>query len=290
MTPKVIGFVRQRVANMRQRRAQGASFSSWVLSGVGRYATSYAKRLETRERVGEPEDVRQALTAKKFLNFGCGYDHRDGFLNVDGDPACKPDVLVDFAGKTVFPSDFYEVIVAKDVLEHIPRLMSLRTLLQFNDWLLDGGRLELQTSSILGVADLLRSRDDFDFHFGMTTCLFGTQAHPGDFHYTGFTERTLKVLLLASNFDLQPPIELVDGWMFRLAATRASSWYAWADESLSDHDFMGSVFNNALGRPPQPHEVTVFLDLLSRGTRRAAALEIFSSPERLLKVARERGQ
>lgn len=33
-----------------------------------------------------------ALPAK--LNIGCGYDKRDGYLNIDSDPACCPDILI----------------------------------------------------------------------------------------------------------------------------------------------------------------------------------------------------
>ncbi len=288
----LIGFVRQRMANMLARNSEGVSVGAWFISGVGRYATAYATELERRRfadtEMGEPE-LTAALSVSRHLNFGCGYDRREGFVNVDSDQACKPDVLIGLGSMGAFPTSFYQTIVAKDVLEHIPRLSSLRMLLLFNDWLATGGKLELQTSSILGVADLLRSRTDFSYHFGMVNCLFGSQMHSGDFHYTGFTETTLKVMLIASGFSFGE-FQLVDGWMFKLDAVCSAPWYEWDDSSvLSEQEYCLAVFQSALGRGPNEAESIVFTDLLLRLGRRGAALEIFSSPERLLMIARLHG-
>ncbi len=231
--------------------------------------------------------VTNALSASTRLNFGCGYDKRPGHVNVDSDLRCQPDVLVTAQSMQAFPPTFYEQVVAKDVLEHLPRAQSWRLLLHFNDWLRPGGVLELQTSSILGVASLLETKSNFDHQFGMVTCLFGSQAHPGDFHLTGFTEITLKVMLLASGFEFGD-FGLVDGWMFRVDARKTAPWFRWSGRE-SEQGFLTEVFGDALGRGPQPHEVEVFNQICRSQGRRAAAIEIFSSYEHLRRVAQEHG-
>lgn len=54
------------------------------------------------------------------LNLGCGFDRRDGFVNVDAFPTCEPDVLMDL--ETVpwpLDSDTFDYVLAKHVLEHV---------------------------------------------------------------------------------------------------------------------------------------------------------------------------
>jgi predicted SAM-dependent methyltransferase len=54
------------------------------------------------------------------LNLGCGFDRREGYLNVDSWPECSPDLLVDLE---LFPWPFETSsitrILARHVLEHL---------------------------------------------------------------------------------------------------------------------------------------------------------------------------
>lgn len=54
------------------------------------------------------------------LNLGCGFDRREGYVNVDAWPDCQPDVLVDLA-RFPWPFDTSSVtrILARYVLEHL---------------------------------------------------------------------------------------------------------------------------------------------------------------------------
>jgi predicted SAM-dependent methyltransferase len=54
------------------------------------------------------------------LNLGCGFDKRDGWLNVDGFAACEPDLVMDMEA-TPWPlgSDAFEHVLLKHVLEHV---------------------------------------------------------------------------------------------------------------------------------------------------------------------------
>lgn len=56
------------------------------------------------------------------LNLGCGYDNKEGYINVDISKNVKPDVVHDL-NKTPYPFKENSIteIYARDVLEHFPR-------------------------------------------------------------------------------------------------------------------------------------------------------------------------
>lgn len=223
------------------------------------------------------------------INVGCGYDKRPGYLNIDMDPACAPDLLIVDGDVSAITRGHYDEVCAKDVLEHIPRTETLSALLDWASWLKVGGQLWLQTSSILHVADRLRESAKYEAHHGWTICLFGNQAHGGDFHHTGFTETTLRVHLLAAGFEAGA-IELIDGWMFRVIARKASAWDGFLRRHGNNDDdewFVQDLFLEAFGREPDWQGRTHMMAELEAGrmTRREAAKYIFRSPERLLATA-----
>jgi predicted SAM-dependent methyltransferase len=54
------------------------------------------------------------------LNLGCGFDKRDGWLNVDNFAECAPDKLVDIEQTPWdLPTDGFELVLMKHVLEHV---------------------------------------------------------------------------------------------------------------------------------------------------------------------------
>ena len=62
------------------------------------------------------------------LNLGCGFKHREGFVNIDSNPACEPDKLMDLENPAVFGwpgrPDVDEV-VAHHIFEHIQNFNGL---------------------------------------------------------------------------------------------------------------------------------------------------------------------
>jgi hypothetical protein len=63
---------------------------------------------------------KERYTLPKSVNLGCGYDHREGWLNVDSFDACKPDLLDDLETfPWELPSHHFEHVLLKHVLEHL---------------------------------------------------------------------------------------------------------------------------------------------------------------------------
>lgn len=233
-----------------------------------------------------------SATTPRRLNFGCGYDKRDGYLNVDMDPACGPDLLISADDLSAIPRNWFEEVLAKDVIEHIPRVATPGILLEWSDMLVDGGLLRVETSSIDGVADQIAKDGTFRGQYGWTLCLFGTQAQPGDFHLTGFTKTTLKVHLLAAGFDVDR-IWVEHGWLLNAEATKATSWSSVVDETAdrSDEEFVKAAYATAFDRQPSESELAHFLAQLNDRTsdRRGVARHLMSSPEHLFVTAARHG-
>jgi uncharacterized protein DUF4214 len=221
------------------------------------------------------------------LNFGCGYDKRDGYLNVDVDPAWAPDVLIVDGDDSAIPRRYFSEVLAKDVLEHIPRPQTLAALLDFADYLVLGGTLIIQTSSVLDVAAKLQEAKSYADHHGWMICLFGNQTHSGDFHHTGFTDVTLRTHLLAAGFTIAA-LELREEWMFYVEAKKAYDWTSILDSSgsLTDLEFLQHAYQAAFYRDVDEIGVQIFGEKLREGLPRKQVLkQIFSAPERLYKTA-----
>lgn len=232
------------------------------------------------------------VNIKKFrkINLGCGYDKREDYLNVDVDAACEPDLLIENGDFSVIPDNHFNEILANDVLEHIPRSKSLQVLIDWSGYLKKNGILKLQTTSILSVAEQMKKNKKFSDHYGWSICLFGNQAHPGDFHYTGFTEATLKVHLLAAGYRIES-FEIRDKWLFHVNAKKDYDLIESVkkNSNKSNSDFTDWVFKEAFGRRPDELGGVHILNELEAGrsTKLEVAKHLFSSPERLYHIAQQ---
>ncbi|MGC1303141.1 MAG: DUF4214 domain-containing protein [Caulobacteraceae bacterium] len=233
----------------------------------------------------EPQSTVDPRAYEK-INFGCGYDKREGYLNLDMDPACHPDILLTTTDLTFLPKGHFSEIYAKDVLEHIPRTQTLNILLEFASLLRTGGDLMVQTTSIPDLARRLSESASFADEYGWTICLFGTQAHPGDFHYTGFTERTMAVHLAAAGFEIIDR-ELIDGWMMRFSCRKIASWEDLLNDNVQDDLFLQRAYQYFFSRDLDETGTIHFGgQLKGNRPRREVLKEIGTSPERLFVTAR----
>ncbi len=160
-----------------------------------------------------------ALAHPDKLNIGCGWDHREGYLNVDFLDVHGPDLVADVRDLHMLPSGHYNEIVAQDILEHLERAEIDPALEEWARVLAVGGRLILRVPDLLGVARLLTTNRTIDFHHQMIHALLGTQAYNGDYHHATFTELTLRDSLHRAGFIVE---ELTDfnEWLFDVVAVK----------------------------------------------------------------------
>ncbi|MCM2264660.1 MAG: DUF4214 domain-containing protein [Desulfuromonadales bacterium] len=207
------------------------------------------------------------------LNLGCGFDIRPDYLNIDLHEVHNPDLVADVTRLGKLPPDFYEEILASDILEHLPRSDTRRALVHWNRLLKMGGILRLRVPSILGLADLLQSPEmqSLDDQEHLVKCLFGTQAYTGDFHCTAFTEVVLREYLAQCGYG-QIAIVIKDRWLFDVTAVKEKNVsprdiedYSDLLEIEDDAAFIEASFRQILGRAPDGGGKSYFLEGLSSG-------------------------
>jgi predicted SAM-dependent methyltransferase len=225
-----------------------------------------------------------------MINIGCGYDKRPGFLNVDSDPACEPDILLAGNDFSHLPKRAFEHALAHDVLEHIERTETANALLEWVDLLKIGGTMALQTSSVLGVAKLMERHQNYCDHANFTIYLFGNQQHPGDYHHTGFTEQTLRVHLISAGLEVID-LALIDHWLFAVETRKVSDWSALADAGMDNADFIAAACREALFREPEEVFANLWLGWLDAGAhdQRGILKMLYASEERRLRIAERHG-
>ena len=157
------------------------------------------------------------------LNLGCGFDHRDGYLNVDLQSFHKPDLVADCC-ELALPDGHYEEVVARDLLEHLPRSHTAKALAEWNRVLAADGVLLIRTTRLEGILELLNLPQfkGIEKQRELIQCLFGTQAYDGDFHHTAFTEPLLHDYLENAGF-LVEKISVRDHWLFDATARKMTS-------------------------------------------------------------------
>ena len=236
------------------------------------------------------EKVEKIITTPEWpakINIGCGYDKRLGHLNVDMDPHCSPDILITNNNFSQLPREHFETLVANDVLEHIPRSQTMNALLEWADLVQVGGMMELKTSNVIAIAEMMKASNAYALHDGYTVFFYGNQMHPGDFHYTGFTHVTLPVLLTAAGFEVLD-IREHDTWLLVASARKKLSWTALLKNDLGDQEFVYTAYQQALQREPEPPFFEGEMEL-ARTDRRGLLKKLFGCQERQLRVARALG-
>jgi GT2 family glycosyltransferase len=84
------------------------------------------------------------------LNLGCGYDHRDGYVNIDNRADVKPDLICDVLSGLPYDDNSVDEIRAYDFLEHIPIGETINVITEIWRVLKPGGLFESFTPSTDG--------------------------------------------------------------------------------------------------------------------------------------------
>ena len=191
---------------------------------AGRVPQRWRRRVPMRlrnalvARLGHPREPFDAGAHPPRLNLGCGYDKREGYLNVDLNDFHAPDLVGDVRSLPALPGGRYTEIIAQDVLEHLARADGSVALVEWRRLAAPGARLHLRVPDLPSLLRWLREQDDPDHHRRVIHHMFGTQAYDGDFHLSGYTELLLCDELFRAGFgDVQ--MGLRDGWLWDVDAT-----------------------------------------------------------------------
>ena len=135
------------------------------------------------------------------LNIGCGNDKRDNCINLDTRKEVEPDVVWNIEQIPFpFPDNYFDEIIAKDIIEHLPFAKIRAVLKELHRILKPGGKIYIQVPDleaifykiILGIY-----RDDFEV---ISYWVYGGQDYDYNFHKTGFTITALKKILQLQGF------------------------------------------------------------------------------------------
>jgi predicted SAM-dependent methyltransferase len=224
------------------------------------------------------------------LNLGCGFDRRQGYLNVDLQPWHEPDLVADVSDLHFLPAGYYEEIVAQDVLEHLPRTSTCKVLVHWNRLLAPGGDLRLRVPNVVAILERFAAPENQSAaaHEDLIQLLFGTQAYTGDFHFTSFTEVLLRHYLQATGFDVVGIATMDDG-NFDVASRKARDVHPHDVGDFSDllgipgdEDFVRECFVAILEREADAPGINYYVPMLAqaRMVRRAVIERMWDSDER----------
>ncbi|MGN6518048.1 MAG: DUF4214 domain-containing protein [Dokdonella sp.] len=193
------------------------------------------------------------------INVGCGYDRREGYLNVDLHAVHRPDLIADVVSMPMLPSGAFDEVLAQDVLEHFERAKTAPALAEWSRLLAPEGVLHVRVPSLAGMFDLLcrPERRSAAMAEEIIHLVYGTQAYNGDYHLAGFTAATLEAHLRNAGL-LVCEASIRDGWLYDVKARKT-------DHLANDQEFVHSAYFSVLGRPADPSGLGAFTDALATG-------------------------
>jgi hypothetical protein len=221
----------------------------------------------------------------KKINIGCGYDKKIGYVNIDSDPACTPDILIKDNDLSILPTEYFDEDLAIDVLEHIPRAQMMGALFDWVSLLKINARIYISTSSIFGIIDTMRRADTFEVVHNWKTCLFGNQVHPGDWHFNGFTEKTLRVYLRATGL-IEEEMVIKDGWLLQCWATKKTNWKE-LEDIVDYNEFVFRAYEKLLFREPELSRYNFINTVANSKERKSEIKSLVCSEERLYKIGHQ---
>lgn len=116
------------------------------------------------------------------LNLGCGEEKIPGYVNIDVEPSCKPDLVHDFANKTLpYKDRTIDEVVMFHVIEHISKPRHRLILNEIWRVLRSGGLMILAYPEFTKCVDNWLSNKQGKRDFWEHT-LYGRQLYPSDYH------------------------------------------------------------------------------------------------------------
>lgn len=132
------------------------------------------------------------------INIGCYYMKLDGFINIDVNPECQPNILGDIR-EIEFQDNSVGLILASQVLEHF-NLMDVKDLLsKFHKWLCHGGHLIIEVPDVGYILDVVeKGEHKIENYYG---AIYGNDEAIGMKHKSQFDETLLLNMLKEAGFN-----------------------------------------------------------------------------------------
>ncbi len=135
------------------------------------------------------------------LHLGCGEVYLPGYINVDFPPSrhsvqqhSKADIFFDIT-QLHYPSGTIDEIRLHHVFEHFERPVALRLLIDWYDWLKEGGRLIIETPDFRRCVQAYLNNTNLNDQLKIVRHLFGSHETSWAVHYDGwYRERFTHVL------------------------------------------------------------------------------------------------
>ena len=209
------------------------------------------------------------------INIGCGFDKRDGFLNVDLNDFHAPDLIADACNLHLLPDGHFKLIIAQDVLEHLERSKTQMALDEWARICSDDGVISIRVPSLIDMFYLLvkPSNRNAEAAESIVHLMYGTQAYTGDYHLAGFTAEILNWHLKRAGL-MVARASMRDEWMFDIDARKTNYLQ-------SNQEYVHSIYFSLLGRPVDSGALVHWTAVLNAGkiTREQVEWELLSSEE-----------
>lgn len=116
------------------------------------------------------------------LNIGCGSNKIEGFINIDSEPECNPDLVHDIVDDPLpYADQSINEITLFHSIEHIPKRYHQVILLDFHRVLVPNGRLFISYPNFWECAQRWKRNEGGQRAFWEAT-IYGRQLYNSDYH------------------------------------------------------------------------------------------------------------
>ncbi len=107
------------------------------------------------------------------LNVGCGFDKREGYVNVDSDRRFSPDIIANGAKLDMFEDNSVDVVECYHLFEHLTFSDAVDALKEWHRVLKKGGKLSLELPNLTRCVEILHKKEGKDAEDHAMMGLFG---------------------------------------------------------------------------------------------------------------------
>ena len=182
----------------------GKKKEDWQEKGLIKAKELLLSKYDTDEiqkfsRVFYPFTKEQMDTIGKKINIGCYYMKLDGFVNIDINPNCNPDILGDIRNLE-FHKESVDLILASQVIEHFDLIDDRYLFSRFYEWLKPGGHLVIEVPNVGKILDLVNEKGENIAKY-YEYAIYGNQHEIGMKHESQFDEKLLSNMLKEAGFN-----------------------------------------------------------------------------------------